>query len=161
MKKYISIIISILFVLLACGCSLFSTKLTGSNINDYLNIKVFTESRPDGKHTYFSEKVNGEDTFLYTYIILNGRVKGASKNFNYNDVKIKMKVTMECQGFELESRDPSSRTFEEEIEFDTNIAGNAENFRKVFELDDFGTNPDLVNLKVEITDIQGNVSKAK
>lgn len=161
-RKYFLSFLLLIVVILVSGCSAFGTKLTGENINDYLSIKVGVSAGPDNKHIYTSKQINGEDDLVYTYLDLKASVRGVSENFNYNDVKLKMKITLDCKGFNYpDCNEVIERTFEEEVDFDTNISGDAQTFTKQYEFDDFVTNKDLTDIHVEITDISGNVTKAK
>lgn len=145
------------------------TPLTLDNYDSYLTIKVSAYSKEDGDHVRFSVqqynfgygmKIPGGYTwYLYPLLGVNANIKGASSNFNYYDVEVKVKVSVT-----YESGDPytgdwkAPETFEKVFTIKCNIGGEGSNGETI----DLGKylHDDMLEYKWEVVEITGYVEKA-
>ena len=144
-----------------------STELTADNYAQYLNlsVKAFSSdpkfSYPDGVRVTDSYKA----MMLNGTIYVNMEVSGASTNFNYNDVTIKVKATVTYYSDTYKNYFADIRTNADTHEFDleavTNISGNCDVIVDKFELPEgYYTHDYLVSVDYEIVDITGTVTPA-
>lgn len=157
---FFKLFLLLLVVATTSSCSLLSTKLTQKNYTDYLKLRVEVED-DDCDDLWWYETINNEEIRVYQHLFLHCKVRGASSNFNYNDVQLKLKITMTCKGFDYSSHSYQEKVIEDVIDIDTDIAGNSDPFTKEYSFDGFGVNDDYVDVKYELVDIHGSVSKAK
>lgn len=160
LRKAMICIVLLLAVFILSSCSLLRTKLTEKNYQDYLKIRVEV-GHDDGGDVYWSEIIDNKERRVYQHLFLNCRVRGASTNFNYNDVELKLKITMKCRGFNYSDHAPEEKILEEIVDIDTDIAGNSEEYSKEYVFDGYGINDRYVDVNYELVDIHGSVSKAK
>ena len=169
MKKII-ILLSIgtmVFCLTACGKSK-EIELTLENYDDYLNIDVSGHASGDMYGVSQSVRLTDDYSALMFYgdIIGNAYVKGASTNFNYNDVKIKIKLSGEYESYKFDTymlgtfAQSENGTYEMIFELDTNISGDSEQVSDDFSLPDGYVTHDylLYNKNVEVIEISGTVT---
>lgn len=157
------IILSLLFLTAAMvsACGMNSTKLTDSNYNDYLKVKVSAQAAKNDD-TYWSEEIDGEQILAKQYLILGCSVRGTSQNFNYNDVKLGLKITINAKCFNQSNDEIIDKVIEETVELDTDIAGNSiESFKKEYSFDGYGMNDEYIDVTTELVSIEGNVTPAK
>ena len=150
----------LIIALMISSCGFLGTKLTAKNYQDYLKIRVEVED-DDGDDVYWSEIIDNKERRMNQHLFLRCRVRGASTNFNYNDVQLKLKVTMKCKGFNYSDHTQEEKVIEEIVDIDTDIAGNSEYFRKEYVFDGYGVNDNYVDVSYELVDIHGSVTKAK
>lgn len=163
MKKIPVIIVSLLFLVatMFSSCGMNSTKLTESNYKDYLKVKVSAQAAKNND-TYWAEEINGETIAVKRYMKLSCTVQGTSKNFNYNDVKLGLKITIKCKCFNESSNEIIDKVIEETIDMYTDIAGNRiEPFKKEYTFDGYGFNDEYIDVNVELINIEGNVTPVK
>ena len=162
-KKRI-LIITLLVSSLLSACSLIRTKLTAENYSDYLKIKATTDARFKGnifdENSYWTAVIDDTSTVVYPNLTLKCSVRGASTNFNYNDVSLQLKITITCRGV-TRNNEIEEKVIKEFINIDTDIAGNADTFIKEYSFDGYGVNNEFIDTKVEVLEISGSVSKAK
>lgn len=169
MKKLLSMLLicTMMFCLAACGKSK-DIELTLDNYDDYLKIEVNSYAYGDMYGVSEGVKVSDTTYALMFYGDINGNayVKGASTNFNYNDVKIKVKLSGEYESYKFDTymlgsfAESENGTYEMIFELDTNISGDSEQFNVEYALPDgyVTHNHLLYNTNVEVIEISGTVT---
>lgn len=172
MKKLLAFILAaaLALSLAACGGGAEGSKgteLSADNYAQYLNLNV-TAFSGDPKLSY---PVGVQITDSYKAMMLCGtiwinmEVSGASTNFNYNDVVIKVKatVTYGTDTYKNEFADirNNKETYQFDLEAKTNISGNCDVIVEKYELPDgYYTHDYLVSVDYEILEIAGTVTPA-
>ena len=174
MKRIISILLCVLFIgLTFCACGSKETQLTVDNYKDYLNvdIKVSVSGSADDSVLASGAILKDGSRFsgsAFTKLAYWGEVSGASSNFNYNDVKIKVKISGTYEGMKNMKDYPFTDyqsigdvPFEYEAEISTDISGSGKLETVYVDIpDDVCTDGNLIKSEVEIIEISGTVSPA-
>lgn len=167
MKKFLCIVLFGIFLLSITGCggNSNSIQLTKDNYKKYLNIeaKCFSGSLEDSYGVVVPITDTYTATRLYSSIVGNLKVSGASTNFNYNDIKIVVKILGTYKAFEKDGdyKTPITKNFEMIMESSPNISGNADTVIKKINLDDnLLTHEYLLNYDTEVVEISGSVTPA-
>lgn len=169
MKKNLLLVVLFMFFLIGItGCGNDnSIKLTKDNYEKYLNVKVGCYTN-DFESAYRIKGVKLTDTYtatmLYSSITGNLTVQGASTNFNYNDVKVVIRIFGTYKAFDKEGdyKDTVTKNFEMTLESTPNISGNDKTIIEHFDLDNnLLTHEYLLDYDYEIVEITGSVTPAK
>ena len=173
MKRAISLILAIMMCLSLCACGGKSDniKLTLDNYSTYLSVdaKMYNGS-------IFEDAVNvqavnngrgipykGGSTTFYVYEKLSTflEVKGASTNFNYNDVSITVRFTGTYQTVDINTCQwDNGNEINTELTVQCNIAGEGNAFGK-FSGNGGYMYDERADVKWEVVAISGTVSPAK
>ena len=152
MKKFLAVILTVA-ALVAClvftGCKSEEIELTSSNYKTYLDVSVTLE--PDKAH---KDKDSGKT--YYNNIIPNVEVKGASTNYNYNDVVIAFNLTGKVHTRSGEVRE----ILDEPVLVKCNIAGNGSYATSIPTLKDFYWDSET-DVKLKLSYVKGTVTPAK
>jgi hypothetical protein len=143
------------------------TELTTDNYAQYINLDIKASAGdplftcPDGVR--ISESYMA--TMLYGSVFVNMTVSGASTNFNYNDVTIKVKatVTYRTDTYKNYFADimESKETQEFDLEAKTNISGNCDVIVAYYELPEgYYTHDYLISVDYEMVEVTGTVTPA-
>lgn len=166
MKKIIKYLMLIIFTMISMtGCGL--SKKIYLNMNNYekylkINTNVYNAILDDQVYVGSIEIGNGYSTF-YMYKSYRGwlSIKGVSQNFNYNDVKIKVKISGDYKYYKIgDYKNPDSDSFEMTLEASTDIAGNSKDAYEDRYLGENVTHENLINYKVEVISVSGYVTPA-
>lgn len=168
MKKIIAILLIISFALTLTSCG-NKTKLTLENFEEYLNITTICKG--DGEHIIKTiDDADGtyiKNADLFSDIVAKTSVEGASENFNYRDVIIKIRVIGTYKYFfEFYNRYIGNikKDFSLEYEIKLNVSGDGSN-ASVFEIpegseDKHFTINEAIVYDVAIVSISGYVEPA-
>ena len=168
--KVSAFFVMIMLMLLVTGCGEKeddSIVLTMDNYQQYLNVSsswnltgsenglfqdVCPEQTKDGRTTWSWEKEIG----------YRASVKGASTNFNYNDVVVVFKVSGTYDTFDLENGEwvrEEDNPIDLTIEVTTNIAGEGDDFQTISS--GRWIHENLVNSTIEVVSVSGTVTPIK
>ena len=160
-KKILSIILMLAMCFSLCACGNKDIELTKDNYSDYLEIsaKSVTESNSDIAKLYLP---GGGISSCSNVFYLKCDVKGVSQNYNYNDVKVTVKVKATYEGIVWSTKETELREFEKEFTINTNISGNMKEdciSKEMIKLDDYIVNGELLkNIEYEVVSISGTLS---
>ena len=176
MKKTHALLLVLVMVLSLCACGAKKeTQLTLDNYKDYLTIEAVgtTSTSYDDSVDVPGLYLNNGDYCIggakFTKLAYYASVEGASSNFNYNNVVIKIRVFGTYEGLKnakgfpfVDYQDAGSFPFDHIFEVRTNIAGIGESTWEYEEIpDNMCTESSLVNDEYEIVEISGTVSPAQ
>ena len=165
MKKIISLLLALVLCLGLCACSSSSNEieLTPDNASKYLNIyvSIVKDHSKEVEH-------DSEIGWLGNCWDVQCVTKGASSNFNYNDIYIKAKITItytryKDAGYIYNHFDEyDTQTVTRYVEITPDIAGNGLVNLAPLDLGDYyATNENgKMQKTVEIIEISGTVSPA-
>lgn len=170
MKKLLALILAaaLALSLVACGGNekTKGTELTVDNYAQYLNLIV--QGYGGEPKLSYPKGVDVSDSF--TAMLLNGsiiatlRTEGTSTNFNYNDVRLKVKVIATYNSDSLENKFADIRTntntHEFEFEVTTDISGTAKQVDDTFKLSGEYTCNEIISVDYEVIEISGTVTPA-
>ena len=136
MKKAISILLVLVMCFGMCGCAgetkSNEIKLTLANYKDYLSLKYWTGFEDEWEHRSVMKLTGGEYTkYFYSTIYGYGKAEATTTNFNFNNVKIVLRV--KGSTIAMTKLPPWGLTgdevtvpFDFQVTIETNIAGNGE-----------------------------------
>ena len=156
MKRLLSILLicTMMFCLAACGKSEGSKdiQLSKDNFDDYFNLSI--SAHAGGEQVY--------DPLTLSYkndsVVINYSVEGATSNYNYNDVTIKLKIKVNCTGVFSNPDDTIQTKFEKEYIIDTNISGKAEECVDILRVGGYGLEEEDISFEYEIVEVNGYLS---
>lgn len=165
-KQYVSIILIAMIVLVGCGKTSNEKlekeskkesgviELTLDNYETYFDISEFARTASDGTIQYTS------NSWFQNGISYNYGVSGKTSNYDYNDVKFTVKLTIDVHTRQWDShlgamREGTDKTLQYQFECAADIAGNGSYGDEVFFKDDV---IDITEYKYEVVDIVGTLS---
>ncbi len=168
MKKAIVIIFATIMVLSLVSCGKpKETQLTSENYATYLTVKSNAYSaQPEGKSSMGLSYSKGlkigstTKTFFEEGIKLQINVKGASSNYDYNNVVItgNFKGTYgDFNPFNTNGDQLVNKEIDETLTVELNIAGDGS--AQIILPADHYTCTELLDIKFEITEIKGTITK--
>lgn len=164
MKKKIKFLVLIIFTMVSMtGCGL--SKKIYLDMNNYskyikVNANVYCQTLDDRVYVGSLEVADGYYA-LYLYKTFKGSLslEGLSQNFNYNNVKVKVKINGNYKSYKVgDYKNPESNNFEMILEADTDIAGNSEEVNEYKNIDGNVTHDQLIKYDVEVISVSGYVT---
>nr|MCR5652411.1 hypothetical protein [Ruminococcus sp.] len=176
MKKVLALVLTFILLLSLTSCGggeeskSNAIELTMDNYSKYLDITGGISCNEDSDNELYVGSLNrgygietpsGSTLYVYDTINYHASVEGLSQNFNYNDIKVTVKLTGSCKTFKLGAPSKSfygSQSFENDIEIECDITGNG-SFNKDEKLSDGAyTASEVLKSNFEIVSISGTVT---
>ena len=179
MKKVLALMLALVLVLslAACGGGSNSNEIeiTMDNYSKYLKIggSIGCNERLDNALGVGSlnggmgiATPSGSTFYVYDSIYYSASVSGLSENFNYNDIKVTVKLTGSCKTYEDKKSGgvyafTGSQSFEkDDIEIECDITGNGRFYEEEELSGGAYTHSEMVESNFEIVSISGTVTPA-
>ena len=172
MKKLIALILALILCLSLCACGGKETKLTLENYTQYITLETACSLSDDIRVADTELPGTGGVVTFYMGDTITPMVKiiGASSNFNYNNVKVKVRFSGTYYGYVFRNPDGwhidvdpvGEKTFEYVLEATANIGGNSEKVKGSYILPEgMLSDRDLLSFTVEVIEVSGTISEAK
>lgn len=158
MKKTVSVLLVLVICMSICACGSGGTSLTLTNYKEYFNFTI------DDMYQTRSVDIGHWGTWSRnTDLYFKVWSRGASSNFNYNNVKIKVRIYGSYGLADLKSISDSpseTRNFEIIVELSPNISGLAAGGVESQRISGNGKAIVTCNYQYEIVSISGTITPA-
>lgn len=169
-RKYVLMVMILTMSIFLIGCEKDNKdnefiELTMDNYAQYLDVDLW--QKYGGEHGYFKhvclEQYNARDTNTWwKEIVYEASVKGASTNYNYNDVVASVIASGTYDTYDLEEGQwvrKNNNPIDLKFDVKTNIAGDGNGKEKI--ISDRWIHETLVNATFEVVAVSGTVTPAK